>query len=88
MHDDLVKLILIKEEMDDKDDLSAFDEMKSKKLFLFIVFYYYIFYKCYKKILCISHVLLIFLVQILLLSIFSVTNTILLYLIDDIGIHQ
>lgn len=34
MHDDLVRLILIREEMDDKDDQSAFNEMKSMKFAL------------------------------------------------------
>ena len=36
MYDELVKFILIKEGMDDKEDSSAFDEIKSKRKRIYI----------------------------------------------------
>lgn len=55
MHDDLVKFILIKEGMDDKDDHTAFDEIKSKCLYFSkthlcaLLFYSFLFQSPIKK---------------------------------------
>lgn len=46
MYDELVKFILIKEGMDDKDDSSAFEEIKSKKITFTSLKLLHTFYLC------------------------------------------